>query len=742
VEVLSSLSVNGTRGGNTEYTIDGTPSMWGTNAAYAPPTEMVAEFKVQTATYDASLGRSPGGNVNVVLRSGANQLHLEVHHFHNNQHMQGLDLFQRQLLYNPATGPVTPEKKKQVNPLNVLNRFGGTASGPLVRNKTFWVYSGEMLTRPGVERGSLFFSVPPLDQRQGDFSALARLGATYLVYDPATSRPAEAGRISRQPFANNVIPRARIDPVASNLLKYFPDPNTTGAVDGRNNYTYLQRSYNEFWTHTGKVDHNFSQKHRVFGRYNQTFQFSSGVVFDAKTTGRDRFRYNYGLGFDDVYILSPRLLVNLRYGFTRFEQTFESLSKGFDLASAGFAKPLADSIDPQARTFPQIAIQAQQTIGGQWPTSAISNYHTWAGDMSWNRGSHNVRFGGEHRLYREHNYNFTSMSPQFTFGNTWTRGPLDSAAGAPVGQGMASFLLGLPTDGQINVNDSVAEQSATTGFYVQDDWRVSSKLSLNLGLRWDLDWPVTERFNRSVRGFEANTQNPIGPAAIAAYARSPIPEVPVDRFRVNGGLTFAGVGGQPRGLWSADRNNFSPRVGVAYTPARKTVVRGGFGFYYVPLGVDRTDVNQSGFTVRNQLTPSLDNGQTFVATLANPFPDGYPRPLGSKGGLATDVGRSVTYFNPKPANGRQARFSIGVQRELPQSVVVEVSYVGNRGGDLGLTAPLNPVPVQYLSRTGVRDQATINFLSAQVNNPFFPLPGTDIAGRTVARQQLLRPYPH
>lgn len=207
MEVVSNLTINGVRSGNTEFTFDGTPSMWGTNAAFAPPTELVAEFKVQTATYDASLGRSPGGSINVVLRSGANQPHVALYWFHNNQHLQSLDVFHRQALYNPATGPVTDAKIASVNPRNILNRFGATFSGPVVvpkvydgRNKTFWIFSFEGLTRPGVERGNTFFTVPTLPERQGDFSALVKLGANYQIYDPFTTTPAAGGRLTRLPL--------------------------------------------------------------------------------------------------------------------------------------------------------------------------------------------------------------------------------------------------------------------------------------------------------------------------------------------------------------------------------------------------------------------------------------------------------------------------------------------------------------------------------------------------------------
>jgi hypothetical protein len=580
--------------------------------------------------------------------------------------------------------------------------------------------------------------------QQGNFADLLRINSSYQIYDPATIAAAPNGRFSRLPFAGNIIPSTRIDRTAANLLKFWPTPNSPGTADGRNNFQRLPNSWNEFRSHTAKVDHNFSDRHRAFVRYNQTYNlFSSGQVFDNPYTGNDRYRRNNGIGLDDVFIFSPRLLANFRWGFTRFEQIFTPLSAGFDITSVGFSPQLAAAIDPQARNFPQLAIANIQTIGNGTNSKTASNYHVWASDWTYSRGKHTLRSGAEFRLYREHSYTFTPMNPQLSFGVTWTRGPLDNSPAAPNGQGMASFLLGLPTDGQVNVNDSLAEQSKTIAFYLQDDWRISSKLTLNLGLRYDYDSPATERFNRSVRGFDAAAINPIDAFARANYANNPIPEIPAAQFRALGGLTFAGSNNQPRTLWQADRNNFAPRIGIAWTPVKRTVLRSGYGLYFVPLGVDRTSVNQSGYSVRNALVPSLNNGLSFVASLANPFPNGFAQPRGASGGLSTDVGRGISFFNPTPTNGYMQRYSFGFQQELPGQLLLDASYVGNRGSNLGVTRQLNPVPNQYLSTSPTRDQPAIDRLSQQVRNPFFPqLAGTDLAAQTVARSQLLRPFPH
>lgn len=446
VEVLSNFSVNGVRPGNTEFTIDGAPSMWGTNASYAPPAEMVAEFKVQTATYDASVGRSPGGSINVALRSGTNQLHGSFYEFHNNQAITGMDLFQRQLLFNPQTGPVTEAKKAQANPRNILNRFGANLSGPVMlprlydgRNKTFWIFGWEMLTRPGIERGNNFYTVPDEAQRRGDFSGLLRLGTAYQIYDPATAVAAPGGRIQRLPLAGNVVPASRLDRGSQRLLEFFPSPNSPGTTDGRNNYQRLPQSYNEFRSYTTKVDHNLSARHRIFVRYTQTFNlFTSGQLFATPTTGTDRYRRMKGAGFDDVYTFSPTLLTNFRYGFSLFQQQFVPLSAGFDLASIGLNAALVSQIDPQGRQFPSLGIDGYTAIGGANYSDAKSNFHVWNNDWTKLAGAHTMRFGGEFRLYREHNYNFANAVPSYNFAAAYTRGPLDNSPVAPIGQGMAS----------------------------------------------------------------------------------------------------------------------------------------------------------------------------------------------------------------------------------------------------------------------------------------------------------------
>ena len=748
-EVVSNFSVSGARTNNTEFSIDGAPSMWGRNASFVPPADLVGEFKVETARFDAA-GRSPGGSVNVAMRTGTNSLRGTLYERHNNNKLMGIDFFQRRFLYDPSTGPLTEEKRKSVQPQHVINHFSATLGGPVAapkiydgKNRTFWIYGFEGLTRPSQERGNYYHTVPTLKERKGDFSDLLAISSRYQIYDPATTTPAANNRYSRLPFAGNVIPQQRFDPLAKTFLQYWPEPNLPGAIDGHDNFWSTLSSYNEYFAHLARVDHNIGGRHRLFGRYHQSHQlFESGRTLPNGVNGSYRHRYSKGFGFDEVFIVNPSLLVNLRYSLSRFIQSYTPVGAGFDLIGAGFSPALVNKIDPQGITFPQINVEQFEQLGNQYPSAAFTNYHTWGADLTKSHGNHSLRFGGEYRLYREHNRNFDRATPQIDFSTNWTRGPLDNSTAAPIGQGLASYLLGLPTGGRIQVSDSYAQQNMFTAGFIQDDFRIRPYLTLNFGLRYEFETAPTERFNRSVRGFDFQTPNPIEPQARANYAANPIPEIPPEQFRVLGGLTHAGVGGQPRPLWDTDRKNFAPRVGLALRLPHATVLRAGYGLYYITNGVDRIDVNQAGFTQQTTLTPTLDNGQTFIASFSNPFPNGFELPKGASAGLLTDVGRSVSFFQARRPHGYLQRWSFNIQKQLPQRVLFETAYVGSRGVRLDASRQYDPVPARYLSTSPVRDQATINFLTAQVNNPFYPmLPGTDLAGRTVQRSQLLRPYP-
>src|SRR4051794_10991615 len=732
----STMSIDGTRSGSNQFMMDGAPNMQGTQIAYSPPPGVVDEFKVQSATFDASSGFMGGAAINMSLKSGTNAPHGQIYYFMQNP------VFTADKFFRLAAG----------KPQFRLYRWGGNMSGPVVlpklyngKNRTFFMYGYEGIwsfdPSPWVVE-----AVPSAAMRRGDFSNLLALGSRYQIYDPYSTQPAAGGLFSRQPLPNNMIPANRINPVSANIASLWDSPNQPGTVDGTNNYTKGKNAQDTYWNHIVRLDHNFSDKQRLYVRTNFTSLQRPENIRHNSAVGDNFFRYNRGFAVDDVYTISPRFFVNARYTLTRFITGNDTYQEDFDLAALGFSSTYINQInavDPRYYKLPNINVSGYSSLGGvSSKNSAVTDIHEAAVNFTSMLGAHALRYGFVYRVYRRNNFNLGNSAGNFNFDTTWTRGPLNNSASAPMGQSFAQFLYGLPGSGTFTINDSYADQSKVPALFVQDDWKISRTFTLSLGFRYERPTPVVERYNRSVRGFDATVASPIQAQAMANYALNPIPQVPVSQFHPMGGLTFAGVNGQPRELWKSNQNLMMPRIGFAWSVTPKTVLRGGYGIFFDALGVVNVNVNQTGFTQSTDMTPSFDNGQTYAANLTNPFPGGFVAPSGATGGLATSLGQGITYFDPTTTSSYMQRWQAGVQRQLASNMLVEVSYVGNRGTRLPVTRDLNAVPAQYLSTSPFRDQAAIDFLGASVPNPFYSLlPKTGLASSTVSRSQLLRPYP-
>jgi hypothetical protein len=573
---------------------------------------------------------------------------------------------------------------------------------------------------------------------------LLRLGTQYQIYDPRTTRAIANGRFQRDPIPGNIIPASRLDPVGLKLINLYPLPNQAGTSDGRNNWFTATKALEDYYVHFARVDHAFNDKHRMFGRLHYDWWLEDkNDDFQNRNNALFLNRINKGLALDDVYVLSPKSVLNVRYGVTFQEFPERRASRGFDLSSLGFSPALTNLVvDKTLATLPRITIPGYSTVA-RWETGDGTNtslIHTLDIGMTRLQGSHNLKFGTAIRVYRAFGNRFPqSTAPDLSYANTFTRGPLDTAAGAPIGQELAAMLLGIP-GGTMARNASSATQEKYFALYLHDDFKLTKRLTLNLGLRYELETPFTERFDRLVAGFAFNQANPLEAAARANYARNPIPELPVDQFRVLGGLTFVGANNpNGRSPFPGERNNFMPRLGLAWQVTDKTVVRAGYGIFFDTLGVNTTLPIQTGFAQATPIQASLDNGLTYIATNANPLPNGLRAPAGASGGLLTNIGQALTFFNPNMKQPYAQRWSLGVQRELPLGFVADVSYVGNRGTRIPVFRNYNNTPAQYLSRSPTRDQATINFLSAVSPNPFAGL--DPIFGANISRGNLLKPYP-
>ncbi len=617
-------------------------------------------------------------------------------------------------------------------------------------------------------------TIPSEKMRSGDFSDLLAANAAYQLYNPFSAR-AEGSRIRRDPFycdaagnptalnpnktqvvgtPCNKLPSALINPISRKFVDtYLPKPTTAGAADGTGNFTQADLLEQiKYLSNTIRIDHVINDKHRVFGRaswYNRDSNYNN--YYRNIATG-EYFLFKSRQGtFDHVWTVSQTMVLNTRYGYNRFIRGTNSNpgNRGFDLASLGFPSYYNTLIPEDTRRFPRFDINGYQgtAVGGELrPTDT----HSFTSTMNQSLGKHSLKYGVEFRAYRETDKFFgNNQTGQFVFGSNWTRGPLDNTAiPSDLGFSFASFLLGLPTSGAIAIPANYAEQSTTTGIFIHDDWKVNQKLTLNIGLRYEIEGALTERYNKSVRGFDAAATQSIESAVKANLLKNPVQGVDPNTFFVRGGLTFAGVNGAPRGLYETPKKNFMPRFGFAYKLTDKTVIRGGYGIFFGFLGQRRGDVNQIGFSTNVPLNVTLNNGLTFLETLSNPFETykaGLPAPLGASEGIRTFLGQGISFYNPRPLSPYNQRWELSIQRELGSGVVADVAYVGNRGTHAEITRNINALPNQYLSTSTTRDNTTNSYLGALVTNPFAgQMPasaGAAFRSATIARSQLLRPFP-
>ena len=736
----SSIVSNGAPGGN-EFTLDGSPNTANRDSrvAFVPPADAVQEFKVVTTSFDAQQGHTAGANVDVTLRAGTNDFHGSLYEFVRNDVLSANDFF-----LNRAGRPRDALR---------YNRYGATLGGPVIlprlgsggpktwngRDRFFFFFAYEGLKDVFPEPGQ--FTVPTLAERSGDFSALLPLGIR--IYDPL-SAVRVGSRVERTPFPGNVIPEERLSPVALAYLQFYPLPNQPGDAQGRNNFISANLRTDNFNSETLRLDFAFNRKHTSFFRYTRNNRLEergnwTGVVNGVRPTGTLLYRNNNAATYDHVYTASPKTVLNIRAGFSHFDSPTLRASEGFfQPASLGFS-PRAAALFAGLSYFPRFETGEFSPLGD--PLGAGFTHSIYSLQPTWTRlaGDHTLRAGYDFRVYREDASGLGHAAGRYDFRTDFTRGPFDNSPAAAIGQDLAAFLLGQPTGGLLERNTARSNQTLYHGLFFQDDWKLNSRLTLNLGVRYEYEGATTERFDRNVRGFDDASPNPLEAAARAAYIANPIPEIVPEDFRVRGGLLFAGS--DNRGFWEADKNNIQPRLGFAYRIGERTVVRGGWAIYTVPFIID--GVQQAGFSQSVNLVPTQDSGLTFRANLFDPFPEGLPAAPGASRGLATFVGRDLDFVPVERSNAQAQRWQLSVEREFKNSWLVEVAYIGNRGYDLTTeTDELNALPRRYLSLAPARDQALINFLTASVPNPFRGLaPGTSLGGATVQRQQLLRPFP-
>ena len=779
---LGMFSANGAGEAHNDITLDGVanssvgvPGQSGMANSFSRPaislsSYAVEEMKIQTNVYDATQGHTSGAVFNMVSRSGTNDLHGEVHYQFYPSSLAAENPFNRYYVYYNSA-----EQK----------RYGFSLGGPVVlpklyhgRNRTFWFFNMER--HPFKTPSSNTSTVPTDAERKGDFSALLGVGPQYQVYDPLSI--ASHSDLSRTAFAGNIIPSSRLDPVAQNILKYYKPANTTAGVsaDGQGNYTWIDPGIDTYDTYNTRIDHAFTDKHRLMGRFTWDKWFESGAdVFYNGTTSMYGFQYrnSYVFALDDVYVFSPSVVLDVKIGVTRQPYTNGPPTASFDYKALGFSSQMVGLIAGGKSIFPSINFSSPVTgIGAGGGYYNNNTNETLNGTLAWQKGKHSLRIGAEGRMWTQSYMNtYNNTSPSITFTSAYTSGPNVTSNAAPMGQDIAAFLLGVPSSAYMGISSPFTARYDWAALFVQDDWKVTPKLTVNLGMRWEVELPTTERYNRMEIGFNPNAAPSFAVAASSAYAAAgyaanagnlaaaanlsnPAATAALQSVLASFPSTYTPRGGyiyatsSNRGTWNTDWKQFLPRIGLAYQLDGKTVIRTGFGIFYDSLGVGRNFLpNQDGFSRGTNLPSSLNEGVTFQNSLANPFPTGLLQPVGSSLGADLGAGNTINVGYLGAKEPYSMHWSFGVQRELPGKILLDVGYVGSKsvhqptvinGCNYGVPCTnLNNIPRQYLSTSPTYDETNLAMLSALVPNPYAGLAQLpNLNGATTSVAQLLQPY--
>jgi hypothetical protein len=745
------ISIGGVPATRNEVLLDGAPNAGQSNQmAYSPMVDAVTEVRVQAFDMDASSGHTMGGTVNVVTKSGTNSLHGTAYIYNQTSAVDANGWF------NNSKGVPRPPYHQ--------NQYGVTSGGPVfvpkivnAKNRVFWFFGWEGMkdsdpANSPLETGNPqnFATVPTAAERQGNFSQLLTLAANPVtIYDP-NSGVLSGNLVSRTPFPGNVIPTNRINPIAAAYLNYYPQPNTPGLANGLQNYVISAINSDGYDNELGRLDINISDRNRLSFDARHSYRAQNkGNNFNNAASGNYLYRINQGASLDDVYTISPTLVADVRANWTRYIENHSSPADTVDPSTLGFPSYI-DGVS-EFKMMPYITFLSTGVTAGAEPTFQQLGYNADAtnytdifqvfGEMTKIHGNHTIKFGADGREYRWSGFTFGNPSGTYAFTGTWTNDPAVSNTNV-YGQDFAQFLLGVPNGGSLDLNTQSTAQAKYLGVFVNDDWRVKSNFTLNLGLRFDHDFPETERYNRSVNGFNPTAATPISAAAAAAYAASPNALLPTNQFNPVGGLTFPGSGSPS--IYNTNSKIFSPRVGFAWTPhvlGDKTVLRGGVGILVDPMSLPNPLFNE-GFSQQTTIPlPSPLIGP--LSTLSNPFPNGFLRASGSSLGAGTYLGNSISFNDPNVRNPYTARWEFSIQRQLPAQMVLEVAYIGSHTVHEPINTELNYIPAQYLSTSLVRNNALITQLTGTVPNPFKGLvPGvSSFNGSTIALQQLIAPYP-
>jgi len=718
-----SITMHGGTTSSSQFNLDGASINAGTGEwKFAPLVDGIQEFKLATPTTDASLGLSGGGVLNMTMKGGTNGFHGTASEYVRNNIFDAVAT-----QTNQSTVRATQHQ---------WNDFSGLVSGPIRKNKMFFSgwYEGfrERVPFPVTQ------TVPSDLERAGDFSDTRNAsGQTIVIFDPMSTVASGSG-FTRTAFPGNKIPDNQQSPISRNIMQFFPHSNTPGNVYTRvNNYVATPNigkyGYNAWYA---KFDYVWNANQRTTGSVSQNWGFeyrsSNGIQNSPAKSGNDPLRrVNYGSTLDHVWTINSTTVLDIRLAWQRYiNYSAQEQADVFDGSSLGWKVPIGSS---PTNHFPQISYSGYLTMatGGYtanrifWPDQA----YTLSASVSKTIGKHFFKFGGAVADTRPNRYTSGWVYGNFAFDGGFTRRD-PQVSDSTSGNSIASFLLGAVASGNTDVNASSAARFYAYSFFAQDDLKLTPTLTLNLGLRWDRQTPITERYDRMVTGWDPTTKYTLGSTP------------------ANGGLLFARPG--DRTSWDASWTGFQPRIGLAWQFKPRFVMRGSYGMSYLPLGGTGglVTVRQNGYSRSTPYVSTSGGGANLYipnlpgnSSWTNPYPNGVLQPYGNTLGLKTYVGQGVTFDDPNYTVPYVHQFSFGFEYELPWwKTTLEASYVGSRTRHLTVSQNVDAISLQNRQQC----YGDTTYCTKAVTNPFAGAPemlGTSLYNPTISNSQAMLPYP-
>jgi len=708
------FSVNGSRPGQNQFMLDGgNNSNVGFNSPeFSPDVESVQEFKVQTANYSAEYANAAGAVINIVTKGGTNEFHGSLYEFFRNDALDANNFFSN--------------RAGKDKPAFRYNQFGGNVGGPIVKNKAFFFFNYEGLRLK--EPSTLTTTVPTALQKAGDFSqTFTSEGRLVTIHDPYTTRadPDDPGKYLRTPFPGNRIPADRLNPIPIAASQYYPEPTSSGDPgSGLNNFFFNGSRTRRFNNYSGRGDYQLGGNRMIMGRFSKglTKYFGRPYVYGDGNSADPYYRLTLQNHINGIIKLtdafSPTLFGEFSATFTRFWFYRTGTPMDFDPTQLGFPSYLA--ANSRALGFPRLSPAGMAPLGGTTLANDAYDRYEIKANLTKVSGNHTYKFGGLFGVNKFNSRIDNNAVGIYTFGKSFTQGPDPFESGPESGLGYATFLLGAPTGGTHNPSElHTSNLTKYIGFYFQDDYKVNSRLNLNLGIRYDYEVPRTERRNQLANfDFTGTATLPNG---------TPI----------RGGLMFPGVNGVPRGHWDSDPLNFAPRFGFTFRLTEATVLRGGYGVFFSNSwgsGRNGNGIPPTGFVCKTPVTGSIDGGLTPYTSISDPFPDGFCRASGNTAGLLTNLGQTIDFIDRDHEIPYTQSWNFTIQRKLPSNMVFEIAYAGSRG--------INLLGVLDWNQLATEDLKLGSQLTSKVPNPFYGvITEGPLAAKTITLAQSLRPYP-